>query len=404
MVRAFGVFAFLLTLSGFVSAQTAPEADAAAAVRFEALSTMGDRARAAGRLREAAIAYGQALEVRNDPLVAGRLGLLLVEMGTPEQAAELLLAAIQRATQASPTERQAFFRAYEAVQEQGAWIEVVISHAGASVLLDGVARNRAGRSAFYVFVLAGKHEIKASLAGYQDAVVPFEAEKKKDRPVYVTLVPLPEAGPVAVIEPAVAEAAPQKVDRMVAVGEPLYSRQEDPYADSEPGAQEEKRGVRGSVYGGPLVVFGVATWAPAVGPVLGGTFKPNEHVSIGLEGRAAWVTSGVGGEPIQAMTAGGIASLCGHYRWVFGCAIGHLGVINIKFSTETFTGRSETFVKPGVGGRLGAKVVLARSFAVAGAVDVLGLSSGMRVGVGNRVVSETPPLMVGTSITGIWEF
>ena len=398
----------LVALGGVARAETGTDADVAAAVRFEALAAMGDRARAAGRLREAAIAYGQALEVRSDPLVAGRLGVLLVEMGTPEQAPELLLAAPQRATQALPAERQAFFRAFEAAQAQGAWIEVVVSHAGASVLLDGVARNRAGRSAFYVFVLAGKHEIKASLAGYQDAVVTFEAEKKKDRPVYVTFVPLPEAEPVEAAASAVAGAAPQKIERTVVSGGGQLSKQEDPYAYSEtdpPTAGHEKKGgLRGSVYAGPVVVFGVATWSPAVGPVFGASLRPNENVSIGLEGRAAWVPAGVGGEPIDAMTAGGILSVCGHYRWVFGCALGHIGVIRIDFSRETFASRSDTFVMPGIGGRLGARFVPSPSFAVQAAVDVLGLSRGVRVGVEDTVVSETPPLMVGTSITGSWEF
>ncbi|MDC0741247.1 hypothetical protein [Polyangium mundeleinium] len=86
MIRAFGGLSLLVALGGVARAETGTDADAAAAVRFEALATMGDRARAAGRLREAAIAYGQALEVRNDPLVAGRLGVLLVEMGTPGQS------------------------------------------------------------------------------------------------------------------------------------------------------------------------------------------------------------------------------------------------------------------------------------------------------------------------------
>ncbi len=409
MVRTFQVFALLVALTGIARAETTADGDAAAAaaVRFEALSTMGDRARAAGRLREAALAYGQALEVRNDPLIAGRLGVLLVEMGNLDQAPELLLAALQRATEASPAERRAFFSAFEAAQAEGAWIEVVVSHAGAAVLLDGVARNRAGRSAFYVFVLAGQHEIKASLAGYEDAVVSFEAEKKKARAVYVTLTPL-AAAPVDVPLPSLADVKPQAIERSVVAGDGKFSKQEDPYGYPDPTqpTQDEKKksGVRASLGAGPVLVFGVATWTPAVGVVVGGSLRPNEHVSIGLEGRAAWVPTGVGGAPIYAMTAGALASVCGHYRWAFGCALGHLGVIKIDASGDTFKERSDTFVKPGIGGRLGARFVLARSFALQGAVDVLGLSSGVRVGVEDTVLSETPPLMLSTSLMGTWEF
>jgi hypothetical protein len=84
------------------------------------------------------------------------------------------------------------------------------------------------------------------------------------------------------------------------------------------------------------VVLGVATWSPAIGVGIAGSLRPNEYVSLGLEGRAAWLTSGIEGEPISAMTAGGLVSVCGHLRWFFGCALGHVGVIHGTFSAESY--------------------------------------------------------------------
>ena len=78
--------------------------------------------------------------------------------------------------------------------------------------------------------------------------------------------------------------------------DPNYSTKEDPFYEApKPVKQAEKRGVRFSALGGVVTVFGVASWSPAVGGMLGGRLSPNEYASIGLEGRAAWLTSGVAG-------------------------------------------------------------------------------------------------------------
>jgi len=52
-------------------------------VRFKDLVMQGDHARLAGRVTDAVIAYAAALRIRMDPLVAGRLGVLLAN-GEPD--------------------------------------------------------------------------------------------------------------------------------------------------------------------------------------------------------------------------------------------------------------------------------------------------------------------------------
>ncbi|MDI1434289.1 hypothetical protein [Polyangium sorediatum] len=387
----------------------APEAidEAARESEFAALVAKGDRERASGRFSEAAMSYAAAMKMRRDPVVEGRLGVLMVR-DRPAQAAELLHDALKRANTTS-AERQTFFNAYEAVRARGAWVDVVISHAGARITLDGDPRNKAGLSAFSMFVLAGEHELRAGMDGYSDDARMFRVVPRKDLRIELTLKPRPLFEDERELQLLTREKSAPPVETMSDLGHaasdaPTFTKQEDPFGYEDPKLMERPAPTRWSIGAGPVVVFGVASWMPAVGVVAGGSFRPNEYVSLGLEGRAAWLTAGIGGLPISAMTAGGIASACGHYRWAFGCVIGHVGVIKIDWSSEVFLARSDSVVMPGGGGRFGAKFVPARSFAVQGAVDVLGLSRGIKVGVGDRVLSETPPLMVSVQLMGTWEF
>ncbi|MDC3959818.1 hypothetical protein [Polyangium jinanense] len=412
-MRSVIVVSTLLLVSPSAWAQSLPSPDveedreAEVELRFKALAQLGDRERAAGRLREAARAYRQALNVRHDSLVAGRLGMVLVEGGRPEDAPELLLDAIHRAPAATPAERaerKRFFEAHEVARAHGSWVEVMVSHAGARVTVDGIDRNDAGRSAFWTFVAGGEHEIRATLDGFEEAVVKFTAVKGQDMKVPVPLtahkveekpaVYVPEKDPTATLSAVVAG--------------PEFTKQEDPFAYEEqpkdPTTATERKGLRGFLGVGPVVVFGVASWMPAVGAMIGGGLQVNQHLSIGLEARGAWLTTGVADEPINAMTAGGMASLCGHYKWFFGCALGHLGVIRVEFTSRSYKPASFADVKPGAGGRIGAKIRVTESFTIQAAADVLGLSSGVQVVVGPTILSDQPPVMFGVQIGGGWEF
>lgn len=89
-------------------------------------------------------------------------------------------------------------------------------------------------------------------------------------------------------------------------GDPNYNPKEDPTYE-DPKATKgavDLQPTHGSIFAGPVVVFGVASWMPAVGAAVGGAWRPNEYFSLGLEGRAAWLTVGVADAPISAMTAG----------------------------------------------------------------------------------------------------
>ena len=322
--------------------------------------------------------YAEAFKLKEDPIVGGRLGALLVELRNPIQAADLLLDAIERGQDVSPEERHAWLSAYDTARSQVCRVEVTVSEPHSHVTLDGLPKNRDGHTGFILFVPAGEHELRATLKGFEDAVIDFKAIKGGTLRYTLALRPLPSFAP---IDPPERLLRRRQSDQATNVEEPPddESTRREPIRGGVIG--EEKKGVRGSISAGPVMVFGVASWQPAVGAVLGGALQVHEHASLGLEGRAAWLTSGVAGGQIDAMTAGGIVSACGHYQWFFGCALGHLGVIRVAFSGESYKPSSFVGVKPGGGGRIGAKVRLTTSFTVQAAADVLGLSSGVKIAV-----------------------
>lgn len=370
-------------------------------VEFDMLVLKGDQERAKGHIAEAATAYAQARVIHKDPLIGGRLGVLLVQLGKLEDAADLLADALHRDTEAKEDERLEFLRAYDKAKAEGAWIEVVISHVNTNLTLDGKPRNKNGYSSVFMFVLAGDHELRATLKGYKDAFASITVIKgERSRQVFLTLEELPDPSRHV-------EELRRKHSRV-----PVESAEDPPEDDAAEkrvvyggvdGAQKPEK-PRISVDAGPVVVFGVASWQPAVGAVAGVRWRPKDYFSLGVEGRAAWLTSGVGGWQISAMTVGGLASACGHWRWLFGCGIGHLGIINVKGAATSYEDTSLLFFKPGVGGRIGFKASLHRSLTVMGALDAIGLDARTRVIAGQTIVADQPAVMLGANLSGGWDF
>lgn len=408
MVRCGAILLVLLGLAASAHAAE-PEAgppvppasidEAARKARFTAFVIEGDRARASGRLTAAAKAYSAALELRRDPLVAGRLGVVIVELGQPADAGDLLLEAIQEATNASPEERHGFLKAYDMARAQVTWLDVTISEANATVTLDGEPKNRAGFSAFSMFVTPGEHEVRARLDGYEDAVEIFTARKGQKQSVTLTL----KAKAQPIPPPLRLRREPTRV-RIAGLDDPPKDEpnEREPIVGGVVGEQKKPK-PRFSVGAGPVVVLGVASWMPALGINLGVGVRANDYVWLGLEGRAAWLTSDLHGEPIRAMTAGGIASGCGHLSVLFGCALAHVGVLNIQASERSYQAASFVNVKPGAGLRLGADLAITRAFKITAAVDALVLTSGVTILVNDVLIADQPPVMLGAQINGAWE-
>lgn len=379
---------------------------------FRHLAEMAEKARLSGRYDDAALLFSKALELQRQPVVLGRFGLVLMKLGQLDQAGELLHDAVEHGQGASARERREVTEAYDKAKSLTTWVNVDVSQVGAKITYDGEPQNRGGYSAFWMLTMPGEHTLRAKLDGYEDAVATFTAKAGEEITISLKLVPLaksklPELPALVEIVSQDKRTFPPVLRTSNIPGDPNYDPREDPSygepKDTKPA--KKKEGTRFSVSGGVVTVFGVASWNPAVGPVIGVSLRPKEFLSLGLEGRAAWLTTDVVTDSqISAMTAGGVVSACGHVKWFFGCGLGHVGVMNVSFSENVYTGRSYTDVRLGIGGRIGAQTRLSESFLIIGSVDAFRLSRGAQVVVGNQLVVNVPPVFVSGQIMGGWEF
>ncbi len=387
--------------------------DVEKSARLRLLVKTGDSARLSGRYDEAATAYTLALDIQPDPVISGRLGLVLEKLGQLDHAGDELYKAVVhgQGQGVSTQERRDVGAAYDRAKAFTTWVNVDISHVGAKVTCDGIPWNPHGFASFWRFVMPGEHTCRARLDGLEDAVATFTAKPGDEITISLKLAPLK---PSMLTDSAAEVAKNQNENRTFPpylptsniVNDPNYDPREDPSYGEPKDLKPIKRksGTRVSVTGGVVTVFGVASWNPAVGPVIGVSVKPKEFLLLGLEGRAAWLTTGVAERQINAMTAGGMVSACGKYKWFFGCALGHVGIMNVAFSERSYTGKSYTDARIGVGGRIGVQTHVSESIIVIGSIDALRLSSGSQVYVGSQLVAATPPLFVGGQISGGWEF
>ncbi len=386
---------------------TPPPDPAAVDAAVSALVKLADTARKQGRWADAELGYREALKLRNDATVVGRLGLTLVAAGQPARGARNLMEAIERGGGVGP-ENDEFFKVFKRIRPTVCLLYVKGNLSDAVVSIDGGAFHKENGSQFKLFVAPGKHVLEG---------------KSEERGVARAERTCPEGGEATTVLswhwPNGLPTKPERLFRRRKKGEVMPGLDDDrpadiPREEDEPPArkpifggvegEERPKQRRGSVGGGVAVVSGVATWAPAVGVALHGSIRPIEVLSLDLDLRAAWLTSGIGGEPINGSTVGALVSVCGHWRWFFGCATGHLGAIFVAFDETAFQGKSFTLFTPGLGGRAGALIPIGDAFGVRVAADVVRLDRGIRVVADQATVADHPPIMIGGSVMGTWEF
>jgi hypothetical protein len=121
--------------------------------------------------------------------------------------------------------------------------------------------------------------MRAMLEGYEPAFAKITVAKgDKATRVSLTLKPLPD--PVREVDELLRRHSRAPVESP-----------EDPPKDEPQKREPISGGVEGAPRGdkprvmvgaGPVVVFGVASWQPAVGPVAGVTWRPKEYFSLGI--------------------------------------------------------------------------------------------------------------------------
>ena len=286
---------------------------------FAALVKKGDQARIAGKWSVALEAYSNALEIRPDPLVAGRLGLVLNEFREYDVAAGKLLLAIEKGAGANDVERTRFFQAYLIAKNQACRLDVTIDQNRAKFEIDGEPWLD-GSSEFWTFVKPGKHKLRVSLEGFEDETREIDATKGGQIPLAFSLRPVKPAE-----EPA------KKPDPEP---EPLKSESKKPEEKPVPEVKNDKplpptnstRNNGSFVVGfGAGFVFG-ATPTPAVGPNLFGAWRSRSWWEVGVDARAAWTFGKDELSPnTQFVTWSAMFVPCGRWRnRLLGCLLAQI--------------------------------------------------------------------------------
>lgn len=349
---------------------------------FAQLVREGDRARWAGRNPEAIAAYKKALDLREDTRIRGRLGLVYLDGGAPLKAASTLLPVMIDISGVPPQERKQIKDAYDRARSVVSRIKVDVSHLSANVLIDGnPVQSTHDANAFHFFAAPGHHEIRATLAGHEDAVVLIDAKKGETEPVSLVLKLIPPPPPAPI--------AKEKQNGTTATNpKPSYLVKPSPW----------------SVGVGVVALSGAISYVPATGIMAGVERRFGEWFSVRVDGRAAWSPQYVATPPLRGFTYAGLLGACANRTKYFGCFMAHVGAIGHSLETEKpqFVWKSRF----GLGATAGVQVSFHPSFLARFAGEVVLFSDNTRVANGSYLrtveVWSGPPVLGGVSLTLVW--
>lgn len=309
--------------------------------RFQRLKAEGDRALAEKRLNDAIKAYGAALDVRRDPLIAGRIGLAISFFDDPrafETAASFLYEAVLDAAGVSSDEKNAFFAAYVRMRKLVCKLNVSTNEANARVDLGDGPKSQL--PSFFHFVKKGKGEGVASLEGRADVHQSWDCKGDHDIEIRFDFAPATTT-PAKTI--TVIEKGKEKV-KIVHVPIPL----ENPIAD--PISNEN----RISVWFGPNVVIGVAP-SPAYGLSISGAYKLGNWSAM-LGARGAYAFGPIEARPLDVFTFTGLAGPCFRENWFVACGFASMNIVqSIPTVPTSDKFHIEPQVTPGIGIGIGGR-------------------------------------------------
>jgi len=348
----------------------------AESVRFTKLVDAGDRARRAHHYAEAFAIYNKALDIRSDPAVEGRLGLVLLETGGHAMAAEYLLRAITKA-QAPPNLMRQFHDAFARVRPKVCFVEVFVSEQGAEVLIDGKQEPESDHNAWHVFITAGSHTFLAKLDGFENATKTIDIPAGGELGVRLDLKPLPPPPPVQ------EEPTPNPDPKPRLVGKPS-NRLSDSYTNFNVGA-------------GGVFVLG-ATPGVALGPQLTSGVR-RWFVSLNVDGRIAWpLATPERNTDLQLISWAVGVRPCAHYAFVFGC-----GVVQVD-GLSSLSGAFEPKARIGGGVRGGFEFVIRKPFRLQVWADAVFRSKGYDITTDEKGLSIGSPVLFGFGATTFLTF
>lgn len=317
---------FLLVVAAFSTSATAAPPPTQVPDEFVLYKERGDHGRVTGRLSEAQENYEKALALRVDPVVTGRLGLVLLARRDFEGAAAVLHRAVNdTSTSLSTDERVKFSRAYSDALREVCRVNIKVDHADEQleIMIDDVT-SRKGRAAYWLFLKPGTHVIRAKLEGFEDAVETIVTERNCPHDVNVELHLEPISRAPGVVTIALAEQSKTLVEKSHAfVAQSKTSVDAWTLYTAKPLPNPLKTSMReGFVLGvGAWIPFGI-TPGVGIGGQLHGGWRSRSWWEIGVDGRIA---AALGGDELSAKSAYtwslGLTP-CGHYgAHVFGCVL-----------------------------------------------------------------------------------
>lgn len=201
-----------------------------------------EQARRAGRWEDAGAAYRAAWESTGEYRWAGELGLAELSLRRYRDAAEHLRRALDAAGTLAPGARARFQQGLQRAAQEVASVAIVVGEPEAEVFMDG-RRVGQGLATYVVYVEPGSHEARATLAGHEDGVGRFEAQRGDTPAIGLAL----KEKPPAPVQPAPPRAAAQA-----------------------PGAAASRPGAEGTAIGPAVRVGGLAL--ASAGVVVGAGF------------------------------------------------------------------------------------------------------------------------------------
>ena len=405
MRRAFLGFVFaLLTLASTSRADApTPATRVDDAVRFADLARSGDKARADGRLSDAVRAYTAALELKNDAVIAGRLGLVAFNGGAIALSVNFLLRGVTDGQKASLAERHQVKDAYDLARSLVCRVNVSVSQLDAVVSIDGEPQPWAtSRGEFYAFVLPGRHVFRAHLEGYEDATETIDAPKGEELPVRLTLSPLkekPESVPAPSPEP------PPKPAPTIAKETPAPIQAQQPTQTAAPLKRDDSTIKQFSPWAfgfGPVMVVGAVSQWPAFGFVGSAHKKIDDVFLVRFDARWAEAQNDLEGRPIRGMTFGVLPAGCAFSGVFSACLLGHIGAIVHRIDSPVSISLWRHAV--GLGASIGFDKPIGRHFGVRFAADFVILPDRVDVNSGTsgqHTIWSGPPVLGGLSLS-VW--
>lgn len=382
---------FALSVVGCPGIVRADDADKDRA--FAQFVREGDRARLAGRNPDAIEAYQKALALREDTRVHGLLGLAYLDGNAPIKAASAFLPVLIDITSLPRHERQPIKDGYERARSLVLRVKIDVSNPAADVLLDGksVRANREANS-FYTFAAPGPHEIRATLAGHEDALATIDGKKGGTVAVSLVLKLIPPPPP----PPPPPAPPPIGIEKRNGIKttnpSPLYVVKPGPF----------------SVGAGFVALSGAISYLPAIGPTAGIELHYGEWVSFRLDGRMTWSPQYEARRPVRGLSFGGLLSGCANRSIYFGCIAFHVGGIGHSLETQNDPERvwKSRF---GAGPIAGVVLPFYRELSVRVGGEVMFLQDGTRVFAGSysyrndrNLVWSGPPVLGGLNLTLVW--